>query len=270
MPSDAHCHPYYLNKVFADAEAQRKAFNVRCAASAFSKDEFLYNEALSKKTDSPRMALCFGAHPQLCAKHKDAPAEEHSKPLAADLSAADFLETLAGEKRISSAGEIGFDLFNKFYKESEPLQRRVFEYQIDIALKYSLPAVLHIRRAMHKVFVYRKELRGLPAVVFHSFSGSPEEALSILRCGINAYFSFGTPVLCRHKKAIRCVKELPLDRILFETDAPYQNLKGEEYSSYKTLYAVILFAAKLRGKDEQELISISDNNFNSIFGGQNE
>ena len=68
-------------------------------------------------------------------------------------------------------------------------------------------------------------------VLFHSFMGPPVEALSLLNRGINGYFSFGKQLLNCNKKAIACVRELPSNRILAETDAPFQTLKGEKYTA---------------------------------------
>jgi TatD DNase family protein len=254
MPSDAHCHPYYLKDFFSDYEQERRILNIQCAASAFSGVEFLHNEELAKKNDAPYLALCFGFHPQMPAYN-----------LVPDF---ELFEALVREKRIVCIGESGFDFFDKIFTATEALQQILFEEQLNIAKQFTMPMLLHIRRAMHKIFVYRKKLRSLPAVVFHSFSGSVEEAKAILRCGINAYFSFGTPLLCNHKKALRCVIELPLERLLFETDAPYQKLNGASFTSFKELNKVMEKAACLREESSELLINITDANFNNIFRGK--
>ena len=99
---------------------------------------------------------------------------------------------------------------------------------MELALKYNKPLVVHCRKANHKLFEYSKQLKKLPEVLFHSFMGPPAEAESLLRHGINGYFSFGKQVLNGNKKVIACVRELPHERVLAETDAPFQTLKGEE------------------------------------------
>jgi TatD DNase family protein len=267
MASDAHAHPYYLYKEDSSAEDERVQLNIRCAASSFDKDEFIYNEALSKKNLSPFMALCFAIHPQLPA---------HGNDIDGGLL---FLETLALEKRIHAVGEAGFDLFNSDFKATEKVQEKIFNHHLDVALQYNVPIVLHIRRAMHKIFLYTKELKRLPAVVFHSYSGSLDEAASVLKRGINGYFSFGGAVLMNHKNAMCCAARLPAEKLLFETDAPYQPVYPKKYSCHSDVFTVIRCAAKLRetaggflnstGENTAvELEKISDDNFNTIFGGK--
>jgi TatD DNase family protein len=275
MASDAHVHPYYLKKEDCEAEDERTALNIRCAASSFNIDEFIYNETLAKKETSPYMALCFGVHPQLPAHNKKNPPVQntgHYYPIDRLLL---FLETLAREKRITAVGEAGFDLFDSDYKETEKIQEEIFIHHITIAEQYGLPLVLHVRRAMHKIFMHTKKLKHIPAVVFHSYSGSPDEAQSLIKRGINAYFSFGTTILKNHKNALCAAAALPSGRLLFETDAPYQPLYQQKYSRYSDIFTIIKRAAELRAasgdctvdRTARGLEEISDNNFNIIFGG---
>jgi TatD DNase family protein len=179
-----------------------------------------------------------------------------------------FLEQLASEKRINAVGETGFDLYNREYKATEEMQQNIFEHHLSVALEYNLPLVLHIRRAMHKIFEYCADLKKLTAVVFHSYSGSLDEARSILKRGVNAYFSFGNTILLNHKNAMQCVAALPAERLLFETDAPYQPLRGSDYASYADVFGVLQRATQLRAganSDIHELEQITDNNFCAVF-----
>ena len=69
--------------------------------------------------------------------------------------------------------------------------------------------------------------------------GTPVEALSLKRRGINAYFSFGKQLMNNNKKVIACMSELPLEMLLCETDAPFQFLKNQQrtyVSEIKTIY----------------------------------
>ena len=69
--------------------------------------------------------------------------------------------------------------------------------------------------------------------------GPSVEAKSLLDRGINAYLSFGKQLLNGNKKAIACVRELPDERILPETDAPFQYLKGENFTKPSEVSRVI-------------------------------
>jgi len=144
--------------------------------------------------------------------------------------AADFLEGLAREKKIIAIGEAGFDYFSEEFKACKKEQEEIWNIQLELALKYGLPLVVHCRKANEKLFEYSKKLAGLTEVLFHSFMGTPIEGKSLLNKGINAYFSFGKQIFNNNKKVIACVKELPAERVLAETDAPYQFLKGEKFT----------------------------------------
>jgi TatD DNase family protein len=119
---------------------------------------------------------------------------------------------------------------------------------------------------MHKIFLHTKALKRLPAVVFHSWPGSPAEGFSLLRRGLNAFFSFGTAVLLNHKNAIRSCAAFPAETLLFETDAPFQPPRGTRYSSFRDLSAVVRAAAAIRGDTAPELERISDASFFRVFG----
>ena len=71
----------------------------------------------------------------------------------------------------------------------------------------------------------------MPEVLFHSFMGPVSQAFSLLDKNINGYFSFGKQVFNGNKKVLECIQKLPSQRILCETDAPFQYLKGEKFTS---------------------------------------
>ena len=76
--------------------------------------------------------------------------------------------------------------------------------------------------------------------------GPPAEAESLLDREINAYFSFGKQLLNGNKKVIACVRELPGERVLAETDAPFQYLKNEQYTSLSDIEKIISEIARLK------------------------
>lgn len=162
-----------------------------------------------------------------------------------DDSKYEFLCNLANNHEISAIGETGFDYYTEEYKNNSEMQEKMFNLQIDLAKKFNLPIVIHCRKANEKLFEYSKKLKEIKAVLFHSFMGPFPEALSLLKKGINGYFSFGKQLKNNNKKAIDCLKNLPMETILFETDAPFQTLKGQEktynyeiYDIYKTGFEI--------------------------------
>ena len=203
---DAHFH-YAVCKEMGICEIPENWTGISCA---HSKHEF------EVQREAPACVIqSYGMHPQNAAN-------ENIK------ESADFLEDLLNKNLISFIGEAGFDYFTEEFREASDLQEEIFRIQLDLALKYNKPLVIHCRKANHKLFEYSKHLKRLPEVLFHSFMGTPVEAKSLHNRGINGYFSFGKQLFNGNKKVIACVKELPAERVLSETDAPFQYLKGEK------------------------------------------
>jgi TatD DNase family protein len=271
MLTDAHCHPFDLVRVFPQAEQERRRLGVLAASSACDLEEFAYNEKLAKKAAAENAAPllpCFAIHPQLPAVKK-----EGGGPFT-DIEITDSLETLrklAAAGRLSAVGECGFDLYNAAFRETEKTQDTLFTAHLEIAVNFGLPVILHVRRAMHKIFAAEKILSKCKAVVFHSWSGTLEEARSLLRKGVNAHFSFGNAIMLNHKQAIQCCSLLPAERLLTETDAPFQPRRGEKYSVWVDLRLIIETAVTLRNKAENDvtdakaLESQIEENFRKVF-----
>ena len=163
---------------------------------------------------------------------------------------ADFLESLLENNKLDAIGEAGFDYFTSEYKNAAALQEKMWNIQLALAKQYKIPLVVHCRKANEKLFEYSSELKKLPFVLFHSFMGSDVEAFSLVKRGINCGFSFGKQMLNNNKKVISCVRELPLENLFMETDAPFQTLKGETLTKPSDIKKVYNAAWELRGKKE--------------------
>ena len=162
------------------------------------------------------------------------------------------MEKLISENRIAAVGEIGLDRFNEEFAKTFALQKKLFSLQLEIAAEANLPVILHIRKAVPEIFEYIQLLKKITKVIFHSYSGTAEEAKSILNHGVNAYFSFGNAILNGHKKAILAVQTLPEERILTETDAPYQPKKGETFSKPADILDIQAKISEIRYKIKQK------------------
>lgn len=116
-------------------------------------------------------------------------------------------------------GEIGMDLYwdKTFLKE----QTKVFDTQIQWALEYQLPIVIHSRESFDEVYNIIKQYSGTGLTgIFHSFTGTLDEALKLLefdsfKLGINGVVTFKKSTLPE------VLKHVPLERIVLETDSPY-------------------------------------------------
>ena len=132
----------------------------------------------------------------------------------------DELRKLAGDEKVLAIGEIGLD----YHYDNSPrdLQKKWFIEQIKLAKELDLPISVHSREATQDVFDIISEhaedgkLRG----VIHCYSDSVEIAREYLKLGF--YISLGGPVTFKNAKTPKEVaKEVPLDRLLIETDSPY-------------------------------------------------
>ncbi len=173
--------------------------------------------------------LSFGIHPQ--------------NPV---MDEAEFLYGLLENKQIHAIGECGFDLFDASFKELLPQQLKVWQMQVQWAAQFQLPLVIHCRKALPLLFAEIPRLKKVPAVIFHGWGGSPQEATSFLKKGVNAYFSIGKAVLRGQKSVCTMAATFDIRRLLTETDAPYMRLKAESFSHPRDIIAVTTACAALR------------------------
>jgi len=159
---------------------------------------------------------------------------------------AEFLYRLLETRQIHAIGECGFDLFNDEYKRLLPMQQTVWDMQLRWAQEFQLPVVIHCRKALPLIFDSVPRLKKLPAVIFHGWGGSPQEASAFLKKGVNAYFSLGKAVLRGQKSVCAMGASFDGTRLLTETDAPYMRLKAEPYSHPYDIIAVTKQCANLR------------------------
>ncbi|MDR0473274.1 MAG: TatD family hydrolase [Treponema sp.] len=264
--TDAHCHLFDLIDFLPDLEGGLEKRAAACAASSWNLKQFEFHKKLAKEAQRkglPALIQSFGIHPQLPSDR------ELFSALKNELLR--LLEKLPAEGRLGAIGETGFDLFDQKNRETEKNQDELFLLHIQTAVKYSLPLVIHARRAMHKIFPFSKDLKKLPAVIFHSWPGTCGEGEALIRRGINVFFSFGAAVVNNHREAIRCAAAFPADRLLLETDAPYQPVRGRAFSSFEDLPVICRTIAALRkeaglsGRTPEELEAMTDSNFFKAF-----
>lgn len=126
------------------------------------------------------------------------------------------IEKLAVHNKVVAIGEIGLDYhYDNHYKDK---QKFWFEEQINLANRLSLPVSIHCREANGDCMEIVQRLR--PSGVFHCFSGSVEMAKQIINLGMFISFS-GVLTYKNARQLLRVAEEIPLERILIETDSPY-------------------------------------------------
>lgn len=219
-------------------------------ASAYTIQDYEKTEQIASRynTEQKKVCLSFGIHPQIT-----------------EDNLLDFLNGLLKENRLDAVGEIGFDFYKKEDEANADTQEYFWNEQLALAVNYKKPVIIHCRKALPKLFTYTDKMKNLPAVVFHSWNGSLTEADSMLKKGINAYFSIGKQVLNGNKKVIEAAAMMPVERLLTETDAPYQTLKNETQTTAADVMKVCKKIAELRQTDEEELADSVYWNFCSAF-----
>ncbi len=126
------------------------------------------------------------------------------------------LERLLDHPKVVAVGEIGLDYYRG--PEDRESQKRLFREQIEIALRNSLPVVLHVRDAFQDVV---EIVGGFPEgkFLFHSFSGSPDD-MDVILTHENWYVSF-SGMITFLENVRKAAEKAPRDRTVVETDAPY-------------------------------------------------
>lgn len=123
---------------------------------------------------------------------------------------------IINNSKVVAIGEIGLDYY--FNSENKSIQIKVFEEQIELSLKHDLPILVHDREAHGDTLEILKKYK--PKGIVHCFSGSLEMAQEIIKLGM--YIGIGGVVTFKNAKTILdVVREIPLENIVLETDAPY-------------------------------------------------
>jgi len=166
---------------------------------------------------------------------------------------------------IDFIGEIGFDFTQKNWQIPQKIQEYVFSYQLDLAQKYGLPLVIHSCKGMHVILQYKEKLQKLTSLIFPGYSGSVQDAHSLLAVNPNSYFSFGTSLIKNHKKALISFCALPHDKILLETDGPFQVLDKNFQFNISLLEQIYAKATELLGISSEKLADSICKNFTQCF-----
>ncbi len=205
--------------------------------------------------DQPSVHAALGLHPVFLEEHQDA----HVQQLR------DWLERLRGEPKLCAVGEIGLD----YYIDNPDIERqqRLLEAQLALAADFSLPVLLHVRRAHAPMIATLKRYKLERSGVIHAFSGSWEEAREYLRLGFRLGLG-GAGTWPQAQRMHRVLRQLPLEAIVLETDAPDIPPAGHagERNSPELLPEICRRLADLKGIDAHALAAASYRNSCELFG----
>ena len=250
MLVDSHCH---LD--FPDFAPERDAVIGRAFAAGIGMmltictrlDQFDGVKAIAES--DPRIWCSVGAHPHEAADHATL--------------IADRLVALAAHPRVVGIGETGLD----FHYDLSPhdVQERVFRAHIAASQATGLPLIIHAREADSEIAAILAAEKPPPGVL-HCFTGS--RALAEAAVDLGFYISISGIVTFRNAEDLRAiVRDVSLDRLLVETDAPY--LAPVPYRGKRNepafVTATAAAVAALKGIEAEELAAVTTANFFRLF-----
>jgi TatD DNase family protein len=165
---------------------------------------------------------------------------------------------------VVAIGEIGLDTVKS--STSRDLQIEWLEAQLSIADEYHLPVVIHNRSADQDIEAIIKKYTGVKGVL-HCYSSGIEFGFRMLDIGW--YLSFSGNITYAKSDILRqLVKDIPLNRMLLETDAPYLTpmpFRGKQENSPLMMPGIYEFVASIRGEDLMEMSHQIASNFELLF-----
>jgi TatD DNase family protein len=247
---DSHCH---LD--FPDFAPERDAIIARARVAGVETmltictrlDQFDEVRAIAETYDGIWCSV--GAHPHEAGDHASLPTEQ--------------LLALTGHPKVVGIGETGLD----FHYDLSPrdIQERVFRTHIAASHASGLPLIIHAREADREIARILEEERPPPGVL-HCFSSGRVLAETAIALGF--YVSISGIVTFRNAEELRAiVRDLPLDRLLVETDAPY--LAPVPYRGKRNepafVAATAAAVAGVKGLDPEQLAAATHDNFFRLF-----
>ncbi len=248
MYIDTHCHlsknDYEnIETVIENAKENNVSYLI---ISGCDKENIKESIEIANKHDNIYLAL--GYHPS-------------EVKTTTDLDLLELKEIIKNNNKVVAVGEIGLDYH--WDKDNKEEQKTLFKKQLDLAKELNLPVVIHSRDAFQDTFDILKESKNFG--VIHCFSGNLDNAKMYLSIGF--YLGIGGVLTFKNTNLKETVKEIPLDRILLETDSPYlapTPHRGEQNEpKYIPLIAEEL--ATCKGVEISEIEEVTTENAHKIF-----
>ena len=245
MLVDSHCHLNYLEDPGARIREAREAGV--SAQLCIGVDEAHISEVLALADQEPDVWASVGQHPD-----------------AAE-NAYDWIEPALDHPRVVAVGETGLDYFHCEEDDARTRQRENFEHQLALADRHELPVVVHTRAAEADTLALIRQFPNVRGVL-HCFTESWEMASAALELGY--FISISGIVTFRNGENVRVVaRQVPDDRLLIETDAPWLAPVPHRGKPNAPAYVrdTALYVAELRGVAFETLAEQTSLNFYALF-----
>jgi TatD DNase family protein len=249
---DTHCHLY-------DQALAEDIENIMQRAKAAGVCRF-YLPAIDRQSEGSMLEL-EKRYPDICFAMQGL----HPCSVRSDVNdALKHVEQSLASRLFAAVGEIGLDFYwdRSFEKE----QYRAFHQQVDWALSLDLPIVIHSRDSIEQTIgVVREHQKGNLHGIFHCFNEDENAAKEIVALGF--YLGIGGTVTYKKSKLLVALKNIPLENIVLETDAPYLPpvpFRGKRNESSYIVY-VAEKLAEIKGMSVEDVAAITTANASRIF-----
>ena len=255
MIIDSHCHLTYepISNSLIETISRANKDGVKYMLTISTEDKS-FDKILKIISEHKSVFGSYGIHPHEAKSH------QHIK-------SSDILKKINLNKKIIGIGETGLDFYYNHSEKNEQIS--CFEEHIYAAQKKDLPLIVHTRSAEKETLeILRKNLKKKEfKILIHCFTGTREFAFKLL--DLNAFISASGVVT--FKKSVdlaNTFKDLPNEKILVETDAPYLApvpLRGKSNEPSYIIHTV-KFLSKIKKISFDEFSRITTNNFINLFG----
>ncbi len=243
---DTHAHlinEFYdnIDKIIEELKEKNMLKVINCADSLSTSKEVL---EMAKKYDNFILPT-IGIHPQNISNKEDLIE----------------IEELLKNNKVYAIGEIGLDYhYNEDNKEE---QKEFLNLQLDLAEKYNLPVLIHIRDCIQECFDILKT-RKLTGII-HCYSGSKEMAKEFIKLGYK--LGIGGVLTFKNSKLYEVIEAIDMKDIVLETDSPF--LSPEPYRGKKNIPSNVYYVAKkiaeIKNISVDEVIKITTDNATTLF-----
>ena len=248
---DSHCHLDFPEFDHCRDEVLQRAWQSGVSLIVISSvQEKYWSRLLALTSSDSRLLPALGLHPCF--------SDDHALPHL------DELQEWLAEGKACAVGEIGLDLY--LPNSDLNAQLAFFLPQLELAQRYALPVILHVRKAHDQVLkALRRQALSRGGMV-HAFSGSEQQARQYLDLGFKLGIG-GTVTYPRAQKTRRLVVDLPLEAFVLETDAPDMPLCGYqgELNEPTRVLEVAKVIAELRGCTLEEVAAVTSANSLAIY-----
>jgi TatD DNase family protein len=243
---DSHCHlnDKQYNRDFNGVLKRAAAASVKCMLTVGVSHNGS-SQAVSLAESNPGVYASVGVHPHYARQCGSA--------------TLDFLIKLAKKACVKAWGEIGLD-FNRMYSPRED-QEKWFIRQLEAADEINLPTIFHERDSRGRFLdILKTKTRKARKGVVHCFSGNNKELAQYLDLGLYIGITGIVTMRQRGEELRRMIPNIPEDRLVIETDAPYLTPAPEKNRTRRNepafVKSVLLKLAEIRRQDPAELADV--------------